>query len=106
MEYKGRLYGKIANKYIDLEVTADDFDRLVEESHQKTIDKLNLIESMAKFQHQKELMIHVLADVHQLIVGWKATTPPQEWTDFDCNTLDKLEILMNAIQDSLPNGAK
>jgi len=62
MEYKGKLYGKIANKYIDLEFTANDFDRLVEESHQKTIDKLKLIEAMAKFQHQKELMIHVLAD--------------------------------------------
>jgi len=28
MQYKGKLYGRIGGKYIDLEVTADDYDNL------------------------------------------------------------------------------
>ena len=28
MEYKGKLYAKLGNKYIALEETADDFDKL------------------------------------------------------------------------------
>tara|TARA_B100000378_G_scaffold236018_1_gene202714 strand:- start:21147 stop:21392 length:246 start_codon:yes stop_codon:yes gene_type:complete len=32
MEYKGKLYGKIGNKYFDTSYTSEDYDNLVKEN--------------------------------------------------------------------------
>ncbi len=36
--------------------------------------------------------------VAQLILGWKATTPPAEWSDFDESCLKRLGKLQQAIE--------
>jgi len=51
MEYKGKLYGKIANKYIDLEVTSDEFDAMkkqIEEHELYGMEKRAELEELEK----------------------------------------------------------
>ena len=41
MEYTGKLYGKIGNKYFDTGVTTEDYDKLVGKNKISEIKKLN-----------------------------------------------------------------
>lgn len=69
----------------------------------KTIDKLKLISTLANFQEQKRIAMDVLSNAHQLIAGWKGTTPKEEWSDFDEKTLQSISDLMASIEKSLPS---
>jgi len=54
MQYKGNLYGSIGGKYIDLEVTADDYDNLKSQLEIEQQQNETLIYECESLKHENE----------------------------------------------------
>lgn len=69
---------------------------------QETIDfnvKQNLRLIKSNYEYHKMLydIAAKLVDVHQLVSGWKGTTPQDEWSEFDQLQLDNLSEIQQKI---------
>jgi len=55
MNYKGKLYGKIAGKYFDTGVTSEDYDRLIEQNAE-IVSVLKRIVDFKKYQRDEDFI--------------------------------------------------
>lgn len=58
MEYKGKLYGKIGNKYFDTGKTSDDYDELLEQRN-------DLLEALKKLYNAIDSCVDLTPEILQ-----------------------------------------
>lgn len=60
--------------------------------------RAHVAEQLAQSRAALAQCVAALQDVAQLIAGWKATTPDQQWSEFDEETFQKVLALQQVIE--------
>jgi len=95
MEYTGKLYGKIGNKYFDTGVTSEDYDKLQTMNIEQTLNdvanyfKHKIIEGEFEFKKCGEHTATVLIDEKYEFQLWIANEPKNNFDFYDSSFMVK-----------------